>query len=146
MFDEIAEFNSLTELPLVDTMLNDILVSEPKDEDIRKVEVPDRGRGFVFFPSHLKTYVLLKETNPNLAILFLEDLISYGTTEIHITSNPVIRALMENITPVLDNQYAKYLEYCARDKHKFDYYNHPEDRIHASSVEQIISATNGVKL
>ncbi len=146
MFDEITEFNSLTELPLIDTMLSDILVGEPKGEDIRKVEIPNRGRGFVFFPSHLKTYVLLKETDPNLAILFLEDLISYGITEIHITSNPVIRALMENITPVLDNQYAKYLEYCARDKHKFDYYNHPEDRIHASSVEQIISATNGVKL
>ncbi len=146
MFDEIAEFNSLTELPLVDTMLNDILVSEPKDEDIRKVEIPDRGRGFVFFPSHLKTYVLLKETDPNLAILFLEDLISYGIAVCHITRNPIIRGLMENITPVLDNQYAKYLEYCARDKHKFDYYNHPEDRIHASSVEQIISATNGIKL
>ncbi len=146
MFDEIAEFNSLTELPLVDTMLNDILATEPKDEDIRKVEIPDRGRGFVFFPSHLKTYVLLKETDPNLAILFLEDLISYGIAVCHITRNPIIRGLMENITPVLDNQYAKYLEYCARDKHKFDYYNHPEDRIHASSVEQIISATNGIKL
>ncbi len=146
MFDEIAEFNSLTELPLVDTMLNDILASEPKDEDIRKVEIPDRGRGFVFFPSHLKTYVLLKETDPNLAILFLEDLISYGIAVCHITRNPIIRGLMENITPVLDNQYAKYLEYCARDKHKFDYYNHPEDRIHASSVEQIISVTNGIKL
>ena len=146
MFEEIAEFNSLTELPLVDTMLNDILASEPKDEDIRKVEIPDRGRGFVFFPSHLKTYVLLKETDPNLAVLFLEDLIGYGIAGCHITSNPIIRGLMENIAPVLDNQYAKYLEYCARDKHKFDYYNHPEDRIHASSVEQIISVTNGVKL
>lgn len=146
MFDEIAEFNSLTELPLVDTMLSDILVSEPKDEDIRKVEIPDRGRGFVFFPSHLKSYVLLKEADPDLAILFLEDLIAYGVTESHISNNPVIRALMENITPVLDNQYVKFLEYRARDKHKFDYYNHPEDRIHANSVEQIIDATNGVKL
>lgn len=146
MFDEITEFDSLTELPLIDTMFRDILASEPKDGDIRKVEIPDRGRGFVFFPSHLKTYVLLKGADPNLAVLFLEDLMGYGIAGCHITSNPIIRGLMENITPVLDNQYAKYLEYCARDKHKFDYYNHPEDRVHASSVEQIISATNGVKL
>lgn len=146
MFDEITEFNSLTELPLINSMLSDILVNEPKEEDICKIEIPDCGRGFVFFPSHLKSYVLLKEANANLALLFLEDLISYGIAGTHITSNPIIRGLMENITPVLDNQYAKYLEYCARDKHKFDYYNYPEDRVHANSVEQIINATDGVKL
>ncbi len=146
MFDEITEFSSLTELPLIGTMLSDILVNESKEEDICKVEIPDRGRGFVFFPSHLKSYVLLKEADADLALLFLEDLIAYGITGSHISNNPIIRGLMENITPVLDNQYAKYLEYCARDKHKFDYYNHPEDRINANSVEQIINATNGVKL
>lgn len=146
MFDEITEFNSLTELPLIDTMLSDILASEPKEEDIRKAEIPDRGRGFVFFPSHLKSYVLLKEADADLALLFLEDLIAYGITGSHISNNPIIRGLMENITPVLDNQYAKYLEDCAKDKHNLDYYNHPEDRIHANSVEQIINATNGVKL
>lgn len=145
MFDENTEFNSLTELPLIDTMLSDILASEPK-EDIRKIEISDRCRGFVFFPSHLKSYVLLKKADADLALLFLEDLIAYGITGSHISNNPIIRGLMENITPVLDNQYTKYLEYCARDKHKFDYYNHPEDRIHANSLEQIINATNGVNL
>lgn len=144
MFDEITEFNSLTELPLIETTLRDVL-GEPEEEDIRKIKIPDHGRGFVFFPSHLKTYVLLKESDTDLAILFLEDLISYGVTQSHITNNPIIRGLMENITPVLDNQYIKYIEYCARDKHKFDYYNHPEDRLHANSVEELINATNGVK-
>ena len=138
MIDKIAEYNSLIELPLIDNTLNDILLCEPKDEDIRKIEVPDRGRGFVFYPSHLKSYVLLKASDPDLAILFLEDLISYGITETHITLNPIIRGMMENIAPVIDKQYVKYLEYCARDKHKFDYYNHPEDRLQATSIEELI--------
>lgn len=145
MFDEIAEFDSLTALPLMETTFNDILLGEPKEEDISKMEIPDRGRGFMFFPSHLKSYVLLKEADPDLAILFLEDLIAYGVTGNHITNNPIIRGFMENITPVLDNQYIKYLEDRARDKRKLDYHNHPEDRIHANSVEQIINATSGVK-
>lgn len=144
MFDEIREFDDIMELPLMRGTLDDILV-EPKEEDISKVKIPSDGRGFVFFPSHLKTYVLLKVEDPALAVLFLEDLISYGTTGNHVTNNPIIRGLMENITPILDNQYGKYLLYCARDKHKFDYYNHPEDRIH-EPIDELINATKGVKL
>ena len=138
MFNETAKFDSLTGLPIIETTLNDILSYELKDEDICKIEIPDRGRGFVFYPSHLRSYALLKAADPDLAILFLEDLISYGITENHITNNPIIRGMMENITPVIDKQYVKYLEYCARDKHKFDYYDHPEDRLQATSIEELI--------
>lgn len=146
MFNANEIFNDLTELPMINLTLQDILIGEPKEEDIRKVEIPDRGRGFVLYPSHLKTYAILKGEDSDLATLFLEDLMSYGITGCHLSSHPIVRALMENIVPVLDNQYAKYLEYCARDKHRFDYYNHPEDRVHATSAEQIISAMDGAKI
>ncbi len=146
MLNTEETFNDITELPMIDLMLRNILVEDTKDEDISKVQIPDNGRGFVFYPSHLKTYILLKDKDTKLAVLFLEDLISYGVSGKHITNDPVIRALMETISPILDNQYARYLEYCARDKHKFDYYNHPEDRIHASSAEQIINVMDGTKI
>ncbi len=145
MFDDVL---SITDRPLID-FENDGFNTKDEEEqeiDITELRIPAQSRGFVLYPSHLKSYVMLKREDSNLAMLFIEDLMSYGITGSHITQNMVVRALMENIAPVLDNQYAKYVEYCARDKHKFDYYNHPEDRVHANSVEEIRNAMNGVEI
>lgn len=142
-------FNDLTELPLIETTLDDLVCADSlavKDEDITKIKLPERGRGFVFYPSHLKTYALLKSADPVLATLFCEDLLCYGVTGQHITSDPYVRGLMENIAPVLDRQHAKYLEYCARDKHNLEYYSHPEDRYQGSYERLMNNAMKGIEL
>lgn len=139
----------LIELDMIRNETDDFMNADlfaDKDEDITKVKIADRGRGFVFYPSHFKTYALLKNTNPALAVLFIEDLITYGTTGKHTTSEPTVRALMETIAPVLDRQYAKYLEYCARDKHNLEYYNHPEERYRGSFARLMDNAMKGIDL
>ena len=148
MFDK-SIFGDLAESSLFDEpTLADIICepSEPKDEDICKIKIPDYGRGFVFYPSHLKTYIMLKGTDPQLATLFIEELLNYGITGEHISKNPIVRALMENIAPVIDSQYAKYLENCARDRHHLEYYNHPEDRYRGSFDKLMENAMKGVGL
>lgn len=142
-------FEDLTELPLIDTTLDDLICADSlavSDEDITKIKIPKRGRGFVFYPSHLKTYALLKNIDPVLATLFFEDLSCYGVTGQHITRNSIVRGIMENIAPVLDRQYAKYLEYCARDRHNLKYYNNPTERYNGSFERLINNALKGIEI
>lgn len=147
MIDDLSI--DLTELNMIGTEFDNLMDADSladKDEDITKIKIPEHGRGFVFYPSHFKTYALLKSTSPALAVLFIEDLMTYGVTGNHITNEPTVRALMENIAPVLDRQYAKYLEYCARDKHNLEYYNHPEERYQGSCERLIDNAMKGIGL
>ena len=55
--------------------------------------------------------------NPELAFLYLEDLLAYGITGCHITCNLIVRALIENSEPDLDRQFKKRLKsYVRRSK------------------------------
>lgn len=99
--------------------LFDALFLVNRCEDIKKVNLSHDLLGFLICPCHLNSYIMLKIEKPDLAILYLEDLLIYGMTGCHITNNFYVRALIENSEPILRNQQALFRQYyearCKRD-------------------------------
>lgn len=113
------------DLPNINYLFNDLFVIN-RCEDIKKIYFSNEYVGVFIFPHHLNAYVMLKQEDPDLAILYLEDLLAYGMTGCHITNNLIVRALLENTEPLMKQQYNKLAEYYDA-KHKCDHHNSPED-------------------
>lgn len=96
-----------------DFLMSDILTelaADDGDEDICHARTMGLDGEFTIYPSHLKAYIMLKMKSPELALLYLEDLVAYGITGYHITCNLIVRALIENSEPDLDRQFKKRLK------------------------------------
>lgn len=119
-----TDYVDFAQLPGISILLDDLYIVN-RCEDITRLHFSDDFLGFLICPCHLNAYIMLKAEDPKLAILYLEDLLAYGMTRCHITSNYIVRALIENSEPVLDNQYALFMEYY-KAKSKRDQ-NKPED-------------------
>ena len=102
-----------------------------------------KGRGFLATTSDREQYEFLKvmdkQTGDNKALLFLEDLFSYGLERKHITNDPLIRTLM---IPICDRIDSEYINYCKTHGYKADYIKKYEDqcdmvaRVHAEQAER----------
>ena len=102
-----------------------------------------KGRGFLATTSDREQYEFLKamdkQTGDNKALLFLEDLFSYGLERKHITNDPLIRTLM---IPICDRIDSEYIDYCKKHGYKADYIKKFEDqcdmvaRIQAEQAER----------
>lgn len=91
------EFNDnlgFEELPYMSCLLDDLFIVN-RCEDITKVHFSNDYLGFLICPCHLNAYVMLKAEDPKLAVLYLENLLAYGMTGHHITSNYIVRALIK---------------------------------------------------
>lgn len=102
------------------TAVPDFDVIFPDDDMEQEKRRLSEERGFVFFPSHLRTYEMLKQGGDTaLALEFLEALIYYGVRGIEdYSDNIYVKCLMENITPVIDKNYEKYCRYKSNDTHR----------------------------
>ena len=68
-------------------------------------------RGFLFYPSYAESYEAFKKSGDiELAHLFIESVIAYGTEGKEITNNPLICAVMASVKRTMDASEIKRKE------------------------------------
>ena len=89
---------------------NIVAISAPSNQETLAVEEL-RLEGFLFLPSYLESYEAFKKTGDlELARLFLDAVIAYGTQRKRITDNPLICAVMASVEKTIDAGAAKRAE------------------------------------
>lgn len=103
------DFDNNETYPLMGSELSEFAMDN-KDNDIIMLRDTGFTNKLTIYPCHLKAYIILKMEDPDLALLFLEDLLATGITGEHITDDLIVRALLENCEPVLERQFMKQLD------------------------------------
>ena len=74
-------------------------------------EAERERKGFLFLPSFADSYEAFKKTGDmDLAHLFIDSVIAYGTERKRITNNPIICAVMASVERTIDAGDAKHEE------------------------------------
>ena len=94
------------------------LDNPPSVEDLpdRSIKLLSR-RSFVFHPSFLDTYTILKTEYPELALQYLEALISYGVDAIAPPKNVILYGFLQSPIASIDKSYEKYLIKRTEERH-----------------------------